>query len=322
MNQEVFTPDQFKGYAKLKPPSSLKYYLVTIVLGCIGALLLLIITIPVRDNPGLMSVSMERLLKFLSSLIIIVPGLLLFRWLYRSVRFAQIQLQSLITTFEKFGWSPQAYPKIDDQPMVPSSIIHNLDPEHNWQVPQYLRILGEFDNNPAECVWLDARYFNTSRAFVYCHVSISNYYPHTIVDGKDGLFQNDLPINKGNVEKVSLEGNLYKYFNIFTIKDCGQNALYTLPPDVLEKLYDYGTAFNIEVIGNSLYIFSQPEKLKTAEGLANFMNISLFLTRKLSKNSYSKFNKTQHPRNITDYSKNRMEVQTSIINFGREMFNL
>lgn len=321
MKQKPFTPQQFQAYCKLKPPSVLKIYLSILTISLVATVVIVTATSALRTSGQQLTNTMELVIGIMTGIVIIGPAFLFGRWLYRSIHFSKAKRQQLIKTFQALDWSHGTRPDIEDWPIVPSSIIHNLNPKNTWQVPRYLRLLGQLDSNPAECAWLDARYFFSSpqkSAFIYCHVALNDSYPHTIVDGKDGLFQNDLPARKGNVEHVSLEGTLHKHFDVFTIKGSGQKALYTLPPNVLEKLYDYGTAFNIEVIGNSLYVFAQPKELETARGFANFMNISLYLTRELNRRHRQPNPEGQPFRYISDYAQSRMDITTSMQQRHRE----
>lgn len=301
MKTQEFTPDQFHKFCRLRPLKISRVFLGIFVFSLFAAfatgyLSYISNTLRLSDSS----------INLIAGLVLGVPAATLLFWLYKSIQFSKLKQRALYEVFDDLGWQTDTEPQIEKWPISPSSIVHNLSSNNPEQAPRYLRFLGDFDNYPAECVWLDARFFDINTSFIYMHIGLRYSYPHTIVDGKNGMLRNDLPAHIGNAEEVSPEGNLHKYFKVYTLKEQGQAALYTLTTNVLEKIYDYGTNFNIEIIGNSLYIFSRPNLLDDENGFTNFMNLSLYLSRTLSKSRLN--NHESSYKYNSDYSHTRMDI--------------
>lgn len=59
-----------------------------------------------------------------------------------------------------------------------------------------------------------------------------------------------------NNQKLSVEGDVDKYFDIYAPEGSNWRGLVTLTPDKLLALREYGTKFDIEFVGSSIYVIS------------------------------------------------------------------
>ena len=189
----IFKADDFKPYTSLKAASAVKWWSLTI-LATILAIIIAILTFFVTENEQLLGIMIAicfPIAPFASGIV----------WLVRDVQFEKTKKQALFTTLDKLGWSRGVYPAINDWPVVPSSLLHNLEPG-GIQAPVVARMQGRLEHQPAELVFLDARYFTSDgkSAFAYIHVALQDSYPHTIVDGNDGILRSDLVAKVRNVE--------------------------------------------------------------------------------------------------------------------------
>lgn len=302
----TFKAEDFSPYTSLKTTSAVKWWLLTgfgATLGIVVAVLLFFIT----EN--------EQLLAVLTALCFpIAPLISGIVWLVRDVQFEKLRRQTLVTTLNTLGWSSGLYPAMKDWPVVPSSLLHNLEPG-GIQAPVVAHVQGKLQSQPAEMIFLDARYFTSDgkSAFAYIHVALQDSYPHTIVDGHDGILRSDLVAKVGNVEKVLLEGTLANQFHVYTVKGVGQDSLYTLTPDILAHILDYGTDFNVEIISNSMYVLASPDHLQDPQKFANFMNLALYLTKQFGIRAKARGIKDGEFRHNPTYAQTRMDVSISFI---------
>ena len=306
---QKFTSQQFNSYCEYQRPTVAGWYVgfgLVVLLFCILSVVLK------PQGPTQMQIMLFGILT--AAILFIIPISLGILWWIRLDRFSKNKEILLIDLFLKIGWERGVYAAIQDYPVVPSSIVHNLNPEQDWQFPRYMTFQGSLEGLPLECVFLDARPFvlDSKKAYLYLHIALPDSYPHTIVDGKDGLLRHDIAKQSNSVDVVKLEGGLDEFFNVYTIKDSGQNALYTLTPDIMEHLVDYGVAFNIEVIGNSLYVFSNPWNLEDAELFASFMNLAHYLAKEFNQRARGRGIRKGEFRYISDYAQNRMEISSTI----------
>jgi hypothetical protein len=79
--------------------------------------------------------------------------------------------------------------------------------------------------------------------------------PHMIIDSAVESFNSTLPITFDRSQKIELEGDFHKYFDLYAPDKYGVTALTLIAPDVMEVLMQYGILCDIEVIGNRLYFY-------------------------------------------------------------------
>ena len=90
-------------------------------------------------------------------------------------------------------------------------------------------------------------------------------YIDAIADNRNGR----MPINQRNnqasqqnqisLEKINLEGDFYKHFNVYQPKDAQIETLSLLAPNVMAKLIDNFGSSNIEINEGRMTIFNAPD---------------------------------------------------------------
>jgi hypothetical protein len=106
--------------------------------------------------------------------------------------------------------------------------------------------------------------------FSYMYVELPRHLPHMVLDTKSNNYLGlvNLPAYFKNNQKLQLEGNFNKYFDLYCPKEYERDALYIFTPDLMALLIDYGNKYDMEIIDNRLLIygptafaFTQPKHL-------------------------------------------------------------
>ncbi len=96
-----------------------------------------------------------------------------------------------------------------------------------------------------------------SRAYV--KVKLTRNLPHMVLDAKKGDFlKRDLTNSSELFDQsqiLSLEGEFDKHFTLHVPRQYERDALYVFTPDVMAALIDHGKEYNIEIVGDELYIY-------------------------------------------------------------------
>lgn len=86
--------------------------------------------------------------------------------------------------------------------------------------------------------------------------------------------------NFKNSEKLQLEGDYNKYFELYTKKEFEMEALQICTPDFMEKTKDQWSQFSIDCNNTSLYIYSN-KWIQTKVELENMYSLAEYLITKL-----------------------------------------
>jgi hypothetical protein len=79
---------------------------------------------------------------------------------------------------------------------------------------------------------------------------------------KNNLFgsrQTNLPSGLRGNQVMQLEGNFNDYFTLYVPKGYERDALYVFTPDVMAALVDFGALYDMEVVDDNLFFYSQNE---------------------------------------------------------------
>ncbi|TXK12862.1 hypothetical protein [Microbacterium hatanonis] len=93
----------------------------------------------------------------------------------------------------------------------------------------------------------------------YIAVKLSAPLPHLILDAtsNDGV-GTDLPAGVDRGQRLSLEGDFDRWFRVYSPARYGQDALYVLTPDLMAALIDHASAYNVEIVDDTLVFFTSP----------------------------------------------------------------
>lgn len=102
-------------------------------------------------------------------------------------------------------------------------------------------------------------------------ITLPRILPHLVIDslveGGNGL-ESTLPITFDKSQRMQLEGDFYKYFNVYAPDSYSISALTIIAPDVMLTLLQHASLCDIEVVGNKLY-FYWPEMAYTRADYKN-----------------------------------------------------
>lgn len=99
----------------------------------------------------------------------------------------------------------------------------------------------------------------STHTYGYVKIPLKRNLPHMVLDGKaNNLFGivTGLSDSFDRSQKLSLEGDFDKYFTLYAPKEYERDALYVFTPDVMQTLIDEGRHYDMEIVDNELFIYS------------------------------------------------------------------
>lgn len=99
----------------------------------------------------------------------------------------------------------------------------------------------------------------STHTYGYVKIPLTRNLPHMVLDGKAN---NLLGIITGMTDsfdrsqKLSLEGDFDKHFTLYAPKQYERDALYVFTPDVMAILIDEGKRYDMEIVDDELFIYS------------------------------------------------------------------
>ncbi len=116
-------------------------------------------------------------------------------------------------------------------------------------------------------------------------VELKRYLPHMVIDslvetGNDGL--STLPINFDESQKIELEGDFNKYFNLYAPDNYSTSALTVLAPDVMITLLESTYLCDVEIIKDKLYLY-WPKSLVSKERYETYFETTSHLLNKIGR---------------------------------------
>jgi len=93
----------------------------------------------------------------------------------------------------------------------------------------------------------------TTQTFNFMCVKLPRNVPHIMLNSKGNFMNPD--IGNYNVQKIALEGDFSKYFDLYIPPNYHVDVLQLFTPDVMATLLDFGKDFDFEFINDDLYIY-------------------------------------------------------------------
>jgi hypothetical protein len=93
----------------------------------------------------------------------------------------------------------------------------------------------------------------------YVRIRLPRRLPNMVLDAtSNNLFGkiSNLPTGFYANQRLSLEGNFDKYFTLYAPSQYKTDALYVFTPDVMATMIEYGKDFDMEIIDDSLFLYS------------------------------------------------------------------
>jgi hypothetical protein len=94
--------------------------------------------------------------------------------------------------------------------------------------------------------------------WAYLKVRLPRKLPHMVLDAKKNNIFGKISnltdtFDRGQV--LSLEGDFNEHFTLYAPKQYERDALYVFTPDVMAKVIDSGSAYDMEVVDDELYLY-------------------------------------------------------------------
>lgn len=106
-------------------------------------------------------------------------------------------------------------------------------------------------------------------------VSLSRRVPHVLLDSKHNNswgMSNFVSLKRS--QRLRLEGDFNKYFDLYVPQGYERDALYFLTPELMSLLIDSGAQFDVELVDNQLFIYSsKPFKLQSQEAVQRIFEL-------------------------------------------------
>jgi len=163
-----------------------------------------------------------------------------------------------------------------------SGLIFN---EGRNKIINYAYLFNDKYNSEIGSYSYTSGYGKNSRTFTYSYIvfDLPRNVPHMLLDSKAnnimGLLSN-LPVGFASNQKISLEGNFNDYFTLYAPRDYEKDALYIFTPDVMQAVIQNAKLYDIEIISNKLYVYSQSKfNLEDNDEIERLLKIINILVR-------------------------------------------
>lgn len=154
---------------------------------------------------------------------------------------------------------------------------------------------------------------NTKAYNIYVmEITLPRQMPHLVVDSlveSQGLLKpSALPVKFDKSLAMQLEGDFYKYFDIYTWDRDAVTNLAILTPDTMATLIDHGIKYDMEIVKDKFYLYtSKTSPLK--EVLADIHNTATIIFSKIGRQlTTANILTNRSPENTTNHEK-RNETQ-------------
>lgn len=101
--------------------------------------------------------------------------------------------------------------------------------------------------------------YGPHRRFRYLSIRVPGPVPHLLLTAT--THQHTQVLLPG-AQRMSLEGNFDRFFETYAPEGMHRNALEVLTPDVMAGLIDYGTDWDIELVGDELIVLSRNHRAR------------------------------------------------------------
>lgn len=114
-------------------------------------------------------------------------------------------------------------------------------------------------------------------------VSLPRAVPRVIVDGRQNTMHAAQEVDRS--QRLELEGDFGKYFTVYCPKDYERDVLYFLTPELMQLLIDMDDKFDMELVGNKMYFYSDREILPNEAAIKNLFTVISQLAGEVVENT-------------------------------------
>ncbi|MCD5345924.1 DUF3137 domain-containing protein [Agromyces sp. S2-1-8] len=93
----------------------------------------------------------------------------------------------------------------------------------------------------------------------YVEITLERRLPHIVLDSRRNnspALGSNLPVPLATAQRLSLEGDFDRYFDLYCPEGYEADALYLFTPDVMARFVDTVAEFDIEIVDDRLYLYS------------------------------------------------------------------
>jgi hypothetical protein len=129
----------------------------------------------------------------------------------------------------------------------------------------------------------------STKKYLILEITTQQNFWHVFLDSKsnNGTFTPSamrlLSLLLKQNQKITVEGDVEKYFDIYAAEGKKSENLITLTPDKLIALRDYGKNFDVEFVGNSIYLITG-KTISNTEDLLRYGNNMIKLLGSIGQN--------------------------------------
>jgi len=123
---------------------------------------------------------------------------------------------------------------------------------------------------------------NKEIVFTVCSIQYKTDLPRIFLDSrKHGLFESNFFRKQKTEEFISLEGDFDKHFALYVPRGYEVEVLEIFAPDIMARLIDNAKLFNLEFVGNRIYIYSF-KQITTKNDLDSLLDLAKMLILELA----------------------------------------
>lgn len=160
-----------------------------------------------------------------------------------------------------------------------------FDEGHSRQISEALRFTSGVEIGNYRYVTGSGKNRQT-HDYAYAKLPLGRHLPHMVLDSLQNNFlgMTNLPDSFKEDQRLELEGDFNKHFKLYAPKQYERDALYIFTPDVMATMIDNGERYDMEIVDDTLYIYSQlPLDLLSAQRLEPLLQIVDVIGQDLSK---------------------------------------
>jgi hypothetical protein len=100
----------------------------------------------------------------------------------------------------------------------------------------------------------------TTHHWGYVAITLDIALPHIVLDavGNNSILGSSMPTSFGPAQRLSLEGDFDRYFELYSPEGYERDALYLFSPDVMARFVDNAVMFDVEIVDNTLFLYTGP----------------------------------------------------------------
>ena len=99
---------------------------------------------------------------------------------------------------------------------------------------------------------------STTHNWGYVAVKLDVPLPNIVLDAKgNNSFGSNLPASFGKAQRLSLEGDFDRYFDLYCPEGYERDALYLFTPDIMARFIDNAAQLDVEIVDDWLFLYTQ-----------------------------------------------------------------